>query len=184
MRTIKLISCILIGVFLAGCTQSREKMVKEITEKEKALFTADNPIPDKTKVTEMVALYMKFSDKHPKDSLAPEYIYRAANLQMSVGQNEEAIATLEIIMKDYEVYAKLPEVYFLKAFIYDNNLKNINKARTAYTDFLQKFPKHDLADDAMISIDNLGKTPEQIVKEFELKMKQKSDSATLAEKKK
>jgi outer membrane protein assembly factor BamD (BamD/ComL family) len=184
MRTIKIISCILIGVFLAGCTQSREKMVKEITEKEKTLFTADNPIPDKTKVTEMVALYLKFADKHPKDSLAPEYIYRAANLQMSVAQNEEAVSLLDRIIKDYETYTKLPETYFLKAFIYDNNMKNINKARAAYTDFLQKFPKNDLADDAMISIDNLGKTPEQIVKEMELKMKQKSDSAALAEKKK
>jgi len=184
MRTIKLISCIIIGVLLAGCTQSREKMIKEITEKEKTLFTADNPIPDKTKVNEMVALYLKFADKHSKDSLAPEYIYRAANLQMSVALNEEAISLLDRVIKDYQGYSKLPETYFLKAFIYDNNIKNISKARAAYTDFLQKFPKHDLADDAMISIDNLGKTPEQIVKEFELKMKQKSDSAVLAEKKK
>ena len=71
-------------------------------------------------------------------------------------------------------------MHFLKAFIYDNNLKDIKKARTAYSDFIQKYPKHELTDDAMISMDNLGKTPEQIVKEFELKLKQKSDSATIA----
>jgi outer membrane protein assembly factor BamD (BamD/ComL family) len=184
MKTLNFISCILIGVILLGCGQSRDKMVKEITEKEKALFTNNNPIPDKTKVNEMVTLYMKFAKQHPKDSLAPVYIYKAANLQMSSAQNEDAIASLDVIIKDYNAFEKLPEVYFLKAFIYDNNIKNINKAREAYTDFLQKFPKHDLADDAMISIDNLGKTPEQIVKEFELKMKQKSDSATAAAEKK
>lgn len=184
MKTIKLISCIIIGAFLAGCTQSKEKMVKEITEKEKTLFTAENPIPDKTKVDEMVALYLKFADKHSKDSLAPEYIFRAAKLQTSVARNEEAITLLDRVIKDYQGYSKLPETYFLKAFIYDNNIKNISKARAAYTDFLQKFPKSDMSDDAMMAIDNLGKTPEQIVKEFELKLKQKSDSAALAEKKK
>jgi outer membrane protein assembly factor BamD (BamD/ComL family) len=180
MKTFKFISCILIGVILFGCTQSKDKMIKEIAEKEKALFSNKTLIPDTTKVNEIVALYMKFAKKFPKDSLAPVYIFNAANLQMSNAQNEDAIASLDIIIKDYVDFAKLPEVYFLKAFIYDNNIKDIKKARTAYSDFIQKYPKHELTDDAMISMDNLGKTPEQIVKEFELKLKQKSDSATAA----
>jgi outer membrane protein assembly factor BamD (BamD/ComL family) len=180
MKTFNFISLFLIGIFLVGCSQSKEKMIKEITEKEKVLAVDGNFIPEKTKVNEIIALYMKFADKYSKDSLAPVYIYKAASLQMSISQNEEAIAKLDIIIKDYTDYPKLPEAYFLKAFIYDNNIKNINKARDAYKEFLQKFPKSDLADDATISLGNLGKTPEQIVKEFELKIKQQSDSAIAA----
>ena len=132
----------------------------------------------------MVDLYKKFADQHPKDSLAPVYLYKAANLLMNSDKNDDAIALLDNIIKDYDNFGKIEEAYFLKAFIYDNNIKNINKARTAYTDFLKKFPKSDLADDAQISLDNLGKTPEQIIKEFELKMKQQADSATAAAEKK
>lgn len=168
-----------------GCSPSKDKMVKEIDAKEKALYANNSPVPDKTKIKEMIASYEKFVDQFPKDSLAPVFLYKAANLEMNSDLNKEAIALLDVIIKDYTGFAKLPETYFLKAFIYDNNMKNINKAREAYTDFLKKFPKSDLADDAMISLDNLGKTPEQIIKEFELKMKQKSDStdAALANKK-
>lgn len=180
MKTLKLVSCILICTMFFGCSPSKDKMVKEITEKEKALYANNSPIPDKAKIKDMLASYEKFAEQFPKDSLAPVYLYKAANLEMNSDLNNEAIALLDIIIKDYAEFAKLPETYFLKAFIYDNNLKNINKAREAYNEFLQKFPKSDLADDAMISIDNLGKTSEQIIKEFEIKMKQKSDSADAA----
>jgi outer membrane protein assembly factor BamD (BamD/ComL family) len=159
-------------------------MVKQIAESEKELYAAGSPIPDKTKVKEMLDLYTKFADTYPKDTMAPVYLYKAANLSMNTNQNENAIVLLDRIIKDYSDYSKLPETYFLKAFIYDNNVKNINKAREAYTVFLQKFPKSDLADDATISLDNLGKTPELIIKEFEAKLKQKSDSALAAQGKK
>ncbi|HOY30941.1 MAG TPA: tetratricopeptide repeat protein [Bacteroidales bacterium] len=183
MKKINFIILVLIVFLVTSCTQSKEKMVKEITAMEKALFSGNNTIPDKTKVNEMVALYKKFADQHPKDSLSPVYLYKAANLQMNNSQNEDAVALLDILIKNYNDFSKLPEVYFLKAFIFENNIKNIKKAREAYTDFLQKYPKHDLADDAMISIDNLGKTPEQMVMEFEAKMKQQADSAAVAAKK-
>jgi inosine/xanthosine triphosphate pyrophosphatase family protein len=36
-----------------------------------------------------------------------------------------------------------------------------------YELFLQKYPDNDFADDARISIENLGKTPEELIKQFE-----------------
>ncbi len=184
MKTFTFIGIVLTGLMLVSCQPSKDKMIKEITEKENALFSNNSPVPDKTKVTEMVELYKKFAAKLPKDSLAPVYLYKAANLLMNSDKNDDAISLLDNIIKDYENFDKIEEAYFLKAFIYDNNIKNINKARTAYSDFLKKYPKSDLADDAQISIDNLGKTPEQIIKEIELKLKQQADSATAAAEKK
>ncbi len=184
MRTINLIGLFLIAVILSSCSQSKEKMIKEIAEKEKSLYNNTTGLPDKAKSDEIVAMYMKFAEQYPQDSLTPSYIYAAANLQMNMSQNEEAIAKLDKIINNYPDYPRLADVFFLKAFIYDNNIKNLNKARQAYTDFLNKFPDSDLADDAKMSLDNLGKTPEQIVKEFEQKMKEKADSATAATDKK
>ncbi|HNW90905.1 MAG TPA: hypothetical protein PKN48_14695 [Bacteroidales bacterium] len=183
MKTIKFVSFIIIGLVFIGCSQSKDKMVKEITEMEKPFFS-NSPVSDTVKINDMVALYKKFADTYSKDSLAPVYLYRAASLQMNRQKNEDAIALLDIIIKDHNSFIKLPETYFLKAFIYDNNIKNLTKAREAYTVFLQKFPESDLADDAQISINNLGKTPEQIINEIQLKQKQQADSATAAAEKK
>ena len=87
------------------------------------------------------------------------------------------------VIGDYGDFAKVPECYFLKGFVYENNIKDIKQARIAYTEFITKFPNHDLRDDAEISMKNLGKTPEQIVREFEENLKRKSDSIAAAQKK-
>ncbi len=178
------IGILLFAIIISSCNQNSSKMVKQITEMEKELYASKTPIPDEDKVKEVLDLYIKFADTYPNDTLAAEYLYKAATLSMNTNQNEKAIAILDRIIKDYSDFKKLPETYFLKAFIYDNNIKNINKAREAYTVFLQKFPKSDLVDDAAISLDNLGKTPEQIIKEFQAEELRKSDSATLAQKEK
>ncbi|MEI6122735.1 MAG: tetratricopeptide repeat protein [Bacteroidota bacterium] len=176
MKTLKISTILLVTLFIISCTPARDKMAKQITEQEKGLFTNGSPIPDKTKISDVIDLYKQYVSNYPKDSLSPIYLYSGANLLMNNGQYEEAIKFIDQITKDYTNFKKLPEAYFLKAFIYDNYIKNIMKARDAYTEFLQKYPKHDLAGDAQISIGNLGKTPDQIVKEFDKKAQSKSDS--------
>ncbi|OPX35903.1 hypothetical protein B1H10_00125 [candidate division KSB1 bacterium 4484_188] len=46
---------------------------------------------------------------------------------------------------------------FMIGFINANYLKNYDKAKKYYSEFLQKYPKNDLADDAKYEIENLGK---------------------------
>jgi hypothetical protein len=44
------------------------------------------------------------------------------------------------------------------------------KAKETYEDFLKKFPDDkDYADDATMALKNLGKSPEDLIKEFEKK---------------
>ncbi len=184
MKIVKITGIVIIALLLASCNPSKEKMAKDIATKEKGLFVDGSPVPDKTKIKEVIDLYKKYVQTFPKDSMAPKYLFKGSDLSMNTGQSPEAIIFLDQIISDYPDFKKLPEAYFLKAFIYDDKIKNLPKARAAYMEFIQKFPKHDLVNDAKISMDNLGKTPEQIVKEFEIKVKQKSDSAEAAAKKK
>jgi hypothetical protein len=55
----------------------------------------------------------------------------------------------------------------MAAFTYENTLGNIGKANEFYTKFLDKYPDHELADDARTAIKFLGKSPEEMVREFE-----------------
>jgi len=180
MKNLKFSFILLLAVFISSCKPNSDKLLKQITDKEKEMYSSGNPIPDKAKSKEMIDMYLKFADSYPKDTLTPNILYKAANLSMNTKGFDNAVAILDRIINNYPQYSKLPETYFLKAFIFDEYLKNLGKAREAYTTFLQKFPKNDLAHDAAISLENLGKSGDQIVKEFEEMQKKKADSATAA----
>ena len=62
---------------------------------------------------------------------------------------------------------------FLQGFIYETQLNDTSKARVIYEQVIQKYPNTQFAIDSKASIDNLGKTPEQLIKEFEAKNKKK-----------
>jgi outer membrane protein assembly factor BamD (BamD/ComL family) len=49
------------------------------------------------------------------------------------------------------------------AYTYENNLHDLVRAKTLYEEFLQKFPNGELAQDAKLSLDNLGKSPEELI---------------------
>ena len=113
------------------------------------------------------------------DSLAPDYLYKAAGLAVGFQRGPQAVDLYESILHTYPDYKRLPECYFMEAFAYENVIGNIGKANEYYNKFLLKYPNHDLADDAMAAIKFLGKTPEEMVHEFEL---MNADSANAAAK--
>jgi outer membrane protein assembly factor BamD (BamD/ComL family) len=89
---------------------------------------------------------------------------------MNTGQGDLAIQFIDKFQKQYSDNAKLPTAIFLKGYIYENILKNTSKARIAYVEFITRFPKHQLVNDAKACIKNLGKTDDEIIKEFEEKL--------------
>jgi len=159
---------------LFGCGQSKEKSISKIHDLEKQLYSSNVGPVDTSKASEMINLYTDFEKKYPNDTAAAEYLYRAANLAMNVGKSLKSLEYINIIISKYPNYKKITSCYFLKGFIYDYHLKDINNARKSYQEFIAKFPKDDLANDAQISLNNLGKSDEQIIKEFEAKLKQDS----------
>ena len=178
----KIVIALLTVVMLAGtsCKPGKEEILNDIKKQELELTTKDQPIPAKEKVDKLVASYFKFAEQFPKDSLAPEFLFKAGTQLMNSNQSDQAIECLQRITKEYNDYKKLPETYFLIAFIYDSYKKDVNKAKEAYKQFIEKFPQSDLVDDASISLDNLGKSDDMIIEEFNKKLQEKADSAAKA----
>ena len=119
---------------------------------------------DSVAVNELVSAYQNFSSKYPDDSLSPEYLYKAAGLASGFNRGTQAIDLYESIIQTYPHYKRIPECYFMQAFTYENTLGNIEKANVLYNTFLDKYPDHELADDARAAINFLGKSPEEIVR--------------------
>lgn len=61
------------------------------------------------------------------------------------------------ILDEYPNGVYSSKALFMIGFINANYLQNEEKARKYYTEFLEKYPNHDLADDAKYELDNLGK---------------------------
>lgn len=113
--------------------------------------------------------YYQWAIENKGDSLAPEYLLKSADLAMNMKKPVPAINAFNLILMDYPEYKNAPYALFLKAFVYEDILNNTEKARTYYQEFLIKFPDNEYADDVRVSLKNLGKTPEELIKEFENK---------------
>ncbi len=175
MKTLKLLSVLaLISIYFAACSPSKEKHETKNNELEKNLFSEKNISINKISAEELINAYIEFAEKFPGDSNSAKYLFNAADISMNILESDKAISIYNKIINDYPNFKKAPECLFLKGFVYENNLHDLEKAKTIYLEFLEKYPDNDFADDAKISIENLGKTPEQLILEFEQKTNNES----------
>ena len=165
MKKIISLCAIVFTLLICSCSPSRDKMLAEITKMESDLKTTQKV--DSIAVNELLSAYQNFATKYSKDSLAPEYLYKAAGLAVGFNRGTQAVDLYESIINTYPQYKKVPECYFMEAFAYENVIGNIGKASEYYNKFLAKYPDHDLADDAQAALKYLGKSPEEMVRDFE-----------------
>ncbi len=165
MKNILSLLTITFSLFLFSCSPSRNEMLDKISSMESKMKTS--PKVDTVAVTQLISAYQNFASKYASDSSAPENLYKAAGLAVGFNRGVQAIDLYEKLIVSYPQYKKIPECYFMQAFAYENVIGNIVKANECYNRFLAKFPNHELADDAQAAIKFLGKTPEEMVHEFE-----------------
>jgi outer membrane protein assembly factor BamD (BamD/ComL family) len=158
---------LLIPLIFTGCSPSRDKTVQQISAMEKRLFSPQSTSFDKAKWDSLIAQYEAFSKRFPKDSLVPSYTFNAANIAMNTNDGQKALALFEQIITRYPNYKKAPLCLFFKGYIYENLIHDLGKAKENYVQFIEKYPNNEFVSAAQASIKNLGKSPEQMVKEFE-----------------
>ncbi|MEI8203395.1 MAG: tetratricopeptide repeat protein [Bacteroidota bacterium] len=178
MKIFKTTILLIITILMfAACGNKMEKAAKNIKQMEDALLKDSTGI-DIKKAKDLTDAYLAYADEFPKDTLAPVFIFKAADISMNISKPEQAVNLFNRVLKDYPDFRRAPDCIFMKAFLYENVMKNLKKAEEFYKEFIKKYPNHELAKDAQISINNLGKTPEQLIAEFEAK----NDSAQTAKK--
>ena len=168
-----------IAVFtLASCGSSEEKgheevkmtretMQSQIDSMEARLHA--RPEMEYATANATVSLYADFARNFPDDPKTPEYLFKAGEISSSMQQGKQAIDYFSTVYNKYPGYDKSAYALFLQGFIYESQLNDTAKARTVYEEVIRKYPEHKLAEDAKASIDNLGKSPEELIKEFEKK---------------
>ena len=168
----RLIPIILIAILFASCGPSKEQDKEKIDALESELFSQTSGMIDKQNANEVVDLYIDYATKYPEDSLSSEYLFKAADISMNMNLPTKAIDLYKKIRAEYPDFRKAPECLFLIGYIYENYLGKLDEAKAIYLEFIDKYPDNDFADDAQISINNLGKSPEELIKEFEAKQQE------------
>jgi hypothetical protein len=139
-------------------TEAQEMMVR-IKVMEDSLF--ERMAFDQRSAQELLDVYKAYATTYQLDSMAPEYLFRAASVSKSMHDPEQSIFLLDRITKDYPSWERLPEVYFLKAFVIDQDLGEKGEAQVAYQFVVNNYKEHRMAEQAKAMIENLYMTDEE-----------------------
>lgn len=91
------------------------------------------------------------------DKFSDQEYYSKAKEAYSTQSFDVAITNFKNLTENYPNSEFHAEALFMLGFINANDLKNYDDAKKYYTDFTDKYPDHELADDAQYEIETLGK---------------------------
>jgi tetratricopeptide (TPR) repeat protein len=171
----KLLSIAIFGLLLYACQQDPVvKLEQKLTELDAAMGGAS--VTDKAKAEEFIKTSEELAgllEKANPDKYV-NLMLKAAGLAKTIQQPEKAIALYQMVMDKYPQHKKAPTALFMIGFVQENDLNQLDQAKTTYESFLAKYPNDpDFTDDAQNALKQLGKSPEELIREFEQNAGQK-----------
>lgn len=161
----KYLFLVLVPLLIISCSKTSDQ---EYFDQAKKLL-------DENKITEAVTSLESLVSEYPESEIAPQALVQLAQiyqnqLDKNIKPKESFEKAEEYFMQVYEKYPdseEAPKALFMSGFILANDLQNYDKATTSYNLFLEKYPSHPLAVSAKEELDNMGLTPEEILKRTE-----------------
>jgi Uncharacterized protein conserved in bacteria len=157
----KIFSLFFIVLFISGCTKKTENEYMNIA----AESWKSNNIPEAIKAYESVV------NDYPNGKFAPKALMELGRLYQykidkSISERDaldKAIDNYKKLIQNYPKSEEAPIALFMIAFIQSNELKQYDEAKKNYELFLQKYPAHEMSQNAKDELENIGLTPEQIL---------------------
>jgi len=165
----KLITLTMLSIFFFACKEDKiTTLQQKLVEIDKAIGGAS--VTDKLKAAEFIQVSEELAAK--LEQLNPdqyvEVLLRAAGLAKTVGNPKKAIELYTKVADGLPQHKKAPTALFLIGFVQENDQNDLVAAKATYELFLQKYPNDpDFADDAQNALKQLGRSPDEIIKEFE-----------------
>jgi TolA-binding protein len=151
---------------MTSCVQTKDKLKKEIEAKEASLFAAKDGQINSKLARETIMQYRYYAEKFPEDTLSAEYLFKAGDVSSGIGAYDNALEYFHIVSAKYPQSSKAAYSLFLQGFIYENSLNDTAKARKFYTEFIDRYPNHEMSESARFSIAHLGKSADEVIEHF------------------
>lgn len=174
-KTIYIFAVLIAVISINACTEkpSQANLEKQISILEDSVFTENmevNPFQQEN-VVALSEKYQTYAETEgTPDSSAVDALFKAVALAKNV--NKSYAKAIQLLNKIHTKYPKSPRAstaLFYEGFTYANDLQDYDKAKKVYDNFLAKYPNDPMAISVMAEIENLGKTPDQIIEEFQKK---------------
>ena len=167
-----LIFALILPFFWACNSNSPEALSNKLIEIDKAMGGAN--VTDKAKAAAFVKTSEELAlmlEKTNKDQYV-DVLLKAAGLAKTIGNPQKSIELYQKVADGLPQHPKAPTALFMIGFVYETDMSDLPKAKATYESFLQKYPNDpDFADDAQTALSMLGRSPEDIIKEFEAKQR-------------
>lgn len=171
-RTLQVFALLITIISINACTDkpSQASLEEQISNLEDSVFTENmevKPFQAENVVTLSEKYQAYAATEGTPDSSAVDALFKAVALAKNVNKSyAKAIQLLNKIHTDYPKSPRASTALFYEGFTYANELQDYDKAKKIYDKFLAKYPNDPMATSVMAEIENLGKTPDQIIEEF------------------
>jgi hypothetical protein len=190
---LRVLTCLTIFALIFGTSCHRESSNKLLQEKGKSqtavlqllqqidslgVLGEYNPAIIKN----YIAKAEEFGNRYPEDPMSAELLYKAGLLAMRIAQAQafenpeetkfyaqRALTIFDNIQKVYPDFNGVKNCIFYKGVIYDDILHDYENAELLYRAFIARYPTDTLAINLESYLQHLGKTPEEIMLEFDKK---------------
>ena len=146
-----------------------EKMsVEKINELESKVFAKDAKMTQEN-VVALVDAYVVFAEQNPDDAQSPDFLFKALDVAVGTGAEgpQKAIDIANVLIERYPDFEMTPMAMFIKGFVYENMIGDLYNAEMTYRQFIEKYPNSPMVEDVKATLENLGLTPEELVRKFE-----------------
>ena len=154
----KYLLLVFIPLLIISCSKTSDQ---EYFDRAKKLL-------DEKKTIEAVTSLEALVNEYPESEIAPAALVQLAQIyQNQLDKNLKPAESFKKAEKYFmQVYEKYPESEEAP-----NDLMKYDEATSSYNLFLEKYPSHPLAVSAKEELDNMGLTPEEILKRTEAAQK-------------
>lgn len=156
-----------IGLLLfTSCAQKKADEQSALTARidslENILLTDSLNLSDEP-ASEVVKAYLKYADTYPKDSIAVDYLFKAADVMRGMYRHQDAVQVLELVVRRYPKSDKAPAALFYAGFILHADTEQNTLAAPYFQRLIDDFPAHPLTNDARNLMPLLNMSEEQLL---------------------
>ena len=146
-----------------------EKMSVEKINELEAKVLSEDAVVTKENVIQLVDAYTLFAEQNPNDAQSPDFLFKALDIAVGVNAEgpEKAIKIADVLIEKYPDFEMTPMAMFIKGFVYENMIGDLQNAEKTYRQFIEKYPENPMLEDVKSTLENLGLSPEELIRNFE-----------------
>lgn len=174
MQNILLFSLVIL-LFVPACKNTPQPdqsaaLDQSLLQLDKEMTAPNGTVADTTKAAAFVQTaeeYAALVQTSQPDKYV-ELLLKAAGVAKTIGNSTKSLELYTAVAEKLPQHPKAPMALFMEGFILENDRGDTASARVKYQDFLKKYPNDpNFADDAQNALKYLGKSPEEMIQEFE-----------------